>query len=86
MLLNIVRSRYQEMVVFLEVGSTVAQYSYERSANLGYFRDFISNPIAPTPDTASADVNMGYSEFPTITYKPIQGESFARHLYSRSAL
>ena len=82
MLLNIVRSRYQEMPVFLEVSSVVAQYSYARSVGVGYFREFIGNSIAPTSDTASIDVNVGYSEFPTITYQPIQGESFARHLYS----
>ena len=82
MLLNIVRSRYQEMPVFLEVGSVVAQYSYNSSLSLGYFREFINNRIAPTSDTASADANFAYSEFPTITYMPIQGESFARHLYS----
>jgi len=83
MLLNIVRSRYQEMPVFLEVGSVVAQYSYDSSLSLGWFREFINNPIAPTSDTRSADVNMAYSEFPTITYQPIQGESFAKHLYSQ---
>ena len=82
MLLNIVRSRYQEMPVFLEVGSVTAQYSYDRSAGAGYFREFIGNSIAPTSDTASIDVNVGYSEFPTITYAPIQGAAFAAHLYS----
>ena len=82
MLLNIVRSRYQEMPVFLDVGSMVAQYSYIRGAGLSYFREFINNSIAPTSDTASAEVNVGFSEFPTITYVPLAGESFAKHLYS----
>jgi hypothetical protein len=82
MLLNIVRSRYQEMPVFLEVGSVVAQYAYDRSVSLGYFREFINNSIAPTSDTASADVNVAFSELPTITYQPLQGEAFATRLYS----
>jgi hypothetical protein len=85
MLLNIVRSRYQEMPVFLQVGSVVAQYSYTRAASLGYFREFINNSIAPHSDTASVNANVGYSEFPTITYVPIQGEAFAKHLYSAVA-
>jgi hypothetical protein len=82
MLLNIVRSRYMEMPVFLEVGSVVAQYSYDSSLSLGYFREFINNRLAPTSDTASADANFAFSEFPTITYQPLQGEKFTRHLYS----
>jgi hypothetical protein len=82
MLLNIVRSRYQEMPVFLEVGSVVAQYSYLSSASVGYFREFINNSIAPTSDTASVDANVAFSEFPTITYVPLAGEAFAKHLYS----
>jgi hypothetical protein len=86
MLLNIVRGRYQEMPVFLEIGSVVAQYSYIRSAGVGYFRQFINNSIAPTSDTASAEANVGYSEFPTITYAPLTGEAFAKHLYSEIAV
>jgi hypothetical protein len=85
MLLNIVRSRYQEMPVFLKVGSVVAQYSYERSARVGYLREFIGYNFSSTSDTASSSVNVGYSEFPTITYVPIQGEAFAKHLYSEVA-
>ena len=82
MLLNIVRSRYQEMPVFLAVSSVVAQYAYDRSASVGYFREFIGNSIAPTSDTASVDVNVAFSELPTITYAPLAGEEFAKHLYS----
>jgi hypothetical protein len=82
MLLNIVRSRYQEMPVFLDVTSVVAQYAYERSASAGYFREFINNSIAPTSDTASIDANVAYSELPTISYTPLTGEDFSKHLYS----
>lgn len=82
MLLNIVRSRYQEMPVFLEIGSVVAQYAYTGTLGLNYLREFINNPIAPTSDTAAGEVNYAFSERPTITYQPIAGEAFAKHLYS----
>jgi hypothetical protein len=82
MLLNIVRSRYQDMPVFLEVSSVVAQYAYDRSASVGYFREFINNSIAPTSDTASVNANVAFSELPTISYTPLRGEAFAKHLYS----
>jgi hypothetical protein len=83
MLLNIVRGRYQEMPIFLDVSSVVAQYSYDRSASLGYFREFINNSIVPTSDTASVDANVAYSELPTISYTPLTGEEFSKHLYSQ---
>jgi len=83
MLLNIVRSRYQEMPVFLDVSSVVTQYAYERSASAGYFREFINNSIAPQSDTASIDTNVSFSELPTISYTPLTGEKFAKHLYSQ---
>jgi len=83
MLLNIVRSRYQEMPIFLDVSSVVTQYAYERSAGVGWFREFINNSIAPTSDTVSVDANVGYSELPTISYTPLTGEEFAKHLYSQ---
>ena len=82
MLLNIMRSRYQEMPIFLDVSSVVTQYAYERSAGVGWFREFINNSIAPTSDTASIDANVAYSELPTISYTPLTGEDFSKHLYS----
>lgn len=81
MLLNIVRSRYQEMPVFLDVSSVVAQYAYDRSASVGWFREFIDSP-APTQDTVSVDANVAFSELPTISYTPLTGDKFAKHLYS----
>lgn len=81
MLLNIVRSRYQDMPVFLAVSSVVTQYAYDRSASLFAQRENIDQGL-PTTDTFGADVNVGYSELPTITYAPVLGERFASHLYS----
>jgi hypothetical protein len=83
MLLNIVRSRYQEMPVFLDVSSVVAQYSYQRSAGVGWFREFINNSIAPQSDSVSVDANVAFSELPTISYTPLTGEKFSKHLYSQ---
>jgi hypothetical protein len=81
MLLNIVRSRYQEMPVFLEVGSVVTQYAYDRSAGLFAQRESGPAPVPPI-DTFGSDINVAFSELPTITYQPLQGEAFATRLYS----
>ncbi|MDJ0817725.1 MAG: hypothetical protein QNJ58_16055 [Desulfobacterales bacterium] len=78
MLLNIVRSRYLEVPVFLSVSSVLTQYEYERRAGLGTILEFGSG----TTDTATGEANLGFSERPTITYLPVEGQEFSAHLLS----
>ena len=80
MLLNIVRSRYQDMPVFLTVNSVTTQYSYISNVGLGAVGEV--NPATSTV-TGAGNLSYTYSEFPTITYEPITGESFVKHLYSK---
>jgi hypothetical protein len=80
MLLNIVRSRYQDMPVFLNVNSVTAQYSYEVSGGLAAGGELI-NPGNASSLSGFGNLNYGFSEFPTITYIPLVGEAFAKHLY-----
>jgi len=72
LLLNLVRLRYRDTPVFLSVGSVLTQYTIEGSAaaSVSDFRDTV------------VDVGAGiaYSEKPTITYTPLQGEQFARRM------
>ena len=84
MMLNIVRSRYQEMPVFLAVSSVVSQFEYSTSGSGGLFGERVDASGVPKVDTISGDLrlNLGYAEFPTITYTPITGQEFARRLYS----
>jgi hypothetical protein len=78
MLLNIVRSRYLEVPVFLTVSSVLTQYEYDRSVGLGAILEFGSG----TTDRATGDANLGFSERPTITYLPVEGQEFSAHLLS----
>jgi len=78
MLLNIVRSRYLEVPVFLSVSSVLTQYEYERRAGLGTILEFGSG----TTDRATGEANLGFSERPTITYLPVEGQEFSAHLLS----
>jgi len=82
LLLNIVRLRYSDTPVFLELGSIVAGYSLETrgdaSTQLG-----ISGAFAGAdPEASFAGVSGGvtYIERPTVTYTPLQGEEFAKRL------
>ena len=77
MLLNIVRSRYLEVPVFLTVSSVLTQYEYDGSIGVGgFFR------LDRSADAVSGDLNLRFSERPTITYLPIEGQEFSAHLLS----
>lgn len=76
MLLNLVRLRYQDSILFLDLGSVVA--SYHRNVGVGVSP---SGNIAPTPSAAvGASAAAEWGEAPTISYAPLQGEDFAKRL------
>jgi hypothetical protein len=78
MLLNIVRSRYLEVPVFLTVSSVLTQYEYDSSIDLSGILEFGTG----TTDRAIGGANLRFSERPTITYLPVEGQEFAAHLLS----
>ena len=77
-LLNIVRSRYLEVPVFLSVSSVLTQYEYDSSLGLGGI--FPSG--SGTNDIFTGETNLRFSERPTITYLPVEGQEFSAHLLS----
>jgi hypothetical protein len=79
MLLNIVRSRYLEVPVFLTVSSVLTQYEYDRSLGLTGILEFGGGT---SWDTGIGDTNLRFSERPTITYLPVEGQEFSAHLLS----
>jgi hypothetical protein len=76
MLLNLIRLRYQDSVLFLDLTSVVTSYHREVSGGVSSSVSF--EPVA----TTGAGVNAGtmFSETPTISYSPLQGENFAKRL------
>ncbi|MBW2707021.1 MAG: hypothetical protein JRD84_12030 [Deltaproteobacteria bacterium] len=78
MLLNIVRSRYLEVPVFLTVSSVLTQYEYDRNIGLGGIFETGSG----TNDFITGNTNLRFSERPTITYLPVEGQEFSAHLLS----
>src|SRR5262247_1606319 len=73
MLLNVVRLRYNDSPLFLELGGVVAQYSYDASLTA-------TGQIGSGPNSASVGTGLAYSEKPTITYTPLSGEEFATRM------
>jgi hypothetical protein len=80
MLFNLVKLRYGDAPVFLDVASVINQYLVEGS--VGYSGSWAQNPQLPWPYSALYNfLGTGrYAERPTITYSPIVGEKFARSL------
>jgi hypothetical protein len=56
----------------------LTQYEYDRSVGLGGILEFGSG----TTDRALGDANLRFSERPTITYLPVEGQEFSAHLLS----
>ena len=77
MLLNLVRLRYNDTPLFLELGSVVTSYDYGIAANA-------SGQINTPGPSGQANLGTGvtYSEHPTITYSPLTGDQFAERMLS----
>jgi len=72
-LLNIVKLRYADMPLFVEVASVVSGYTLESSVNLG---GTVSSENAIQGDFLNFGTSGKYTDRPTITYAPITGEKF----------
>jgi hypothetical protein len=77
MLFNMVKIRYGDAPVFLDVSSVISQYQIAGQINLG---TTINNTPWSTSQTLGATGQ--YVDRPTITYTPILGDKFARSLMS----
>ena len=77
MLYNIVKVRYGDAPVFLEVASLINQYAIETDINIAATwqapQSFNSNILA-------VGATGRYLDRPTISYSPVSGEKFARQL------
>jgi len=83
MMLNLVRLRYGDIGVFLDVGQIVSGYTVETvvsaSAFWNLFGFSIEHPNVPN-NTVAASVGGRFTDRPTITYTPLMGERFARSM------
>ena len=72
MLLNLVRLRYNDTPLFLELNTVVAQYGYEASLN--------ASGQAGAGASGTVGTGLMYAEKPTITYAPLAGDKFVTRL------
>ncbi|MBW2245667.1 MAG: hypothetical protein JRF62_00415 [Deltaproteobacteria bacterium] len=71
-LLNLVKTRYLDAPVFMDVASVISQYALEGEIEWGFtWQD---------RNTQTLGGRGTYTDRPTITYNPLMGEKFARSL------
>jgi hypothetical protein len=76
-LMNIVKLRYMDLPVFVDVASVVAGYSLQAGVGVG---GVLSSKKAIQGDYVTANGQAIYTDRPTITYLPMTGEKFLRGL------
>ncbi len=72
-LLNIVKLRYADMPLFVEVASVVSGYTLESTLSLA---GTLATDSAVTGDALNLGAGGKYTDRPTITYAPITGQQF----------
>ena len=76
MLMNLVKLRYVDMPVFVDVGQIVSGYSLETMVNAGLG----FNTAKTGADTQSLGAGGRFTDRPTITYTPKTGDDYLRSL------
>lgn len=77
MLLNLVKARYSDAPVFLDIASAINSYSLETDLNVAAG---FQTPLASNANTLGLGAGSKFIDRPTITYSPLIGEKFSKSL------
>ncbi len=79
MLLNVVKLRYADAPVFLDVTSVITQTGYQGTLAVSgsWWQNLLQLPFTSSVGVSAAGT---YGERPTVTYSPLSGDKFARSL------
>lgn len=77
MLLNLVKARYSDVPVFLDIASAINSYSLETGVSAGV--EF-QTPLASNANSLGFGGSSKYTDRPTITYTPLIGDKFSKSL------
>ena len=72
MLLNLVKTRYLDAPVYMDIASVISQYTIEGELGFEFAPSFSDNNLILG--------NGKYADRPTITYSPLTGEKYSRSL------
>ncbi len=80
-LLNIVKLRYADMPVFLEVSQVIAGYQLQSTIGAGFTAgNFTAGVVGPFTATGTAAASGSYTDRPTVIYSPLTGVDFLKRL------
>jgi hypothetical protein len=75
LLLNLVKLRYGDMPLFVDVSSVISQYSMENGIEYNFQWEY--PPILRTPSVGGSNT---FTDRPTITYTPLTGDKFSKSI------
>src|SRR5271165_6100435 len=80
-LLNIVKLRYSDMPIFLEVAQVIAGYQVQSAIGSSFTAgNFNASLVGPFTATGSASAAGTYTDRPTVIYQPLTGVDFLKRL------
>lgn len=81
-LLNIVRLRYADFPMFMEIAQVIAGYQLQTTANAGFsIQNYVTASSTLPPGVAgSVGVGATYTDRPTVIYAPLTGNDFLKKL------
>lgn len=77
MLLNLVRLKYRDEAYYLTVGSVTSSLNFSGNAGINSQID-----LGPAGNSISPSLGFAYSDSPTISYLPLQGENFFKSVFT----
>ncbi len=81
LLLNLVRLRYRDTPLFLEVSSVASQFRINTAASAG-----AALRARQIPQSVDLGASIGYTEQPTVSYSLLRGDDFVQRLLSPVSL
>ena len=87
MLLNLVRLKYRDEMFFLKVGSVTSTFTMKSNIGADFVKNLgLTSYSSLAKDLISPALGMSYSDIPTISYLPLQGEDFFKSVLSPISL
>ena len=76
LLLNLVRLKYRDTPFFLEVGNVASQFRLKNKASI------TAQLESMVKDIFNLGASTSYEESPTVSYTPLHGDNFVKHILS----
>ena len=87
LLLNLVRLKYRDAPLFLEVGSVSAQFEFDQTAEASAsIVENVGTSDSINPTTFGLGAKLRRVEKPTVTFTPLQGEDFVERVLTPVSL